>query len=186
MSESFDVSEGAAYAVLYSVLAGFTVLAFLAAGRCGRGPLLTKLGCLMTPAAAVGAAEDGGDDAGKEAEGIDDKADFFLSARNAASARTIALSFFASGMGAWVVYGATEMGANPSLSWFGVLGYSGASALPALIVCALGPRVRAITGERAFATTDFGLVRYGRVMQVSIAAISVFYSESWCPSLALS
>ena len=78
-------------------------------------------------------------------------------------------------MGAWVVYGSTEMGANPSLSWLGVLGYSGASALPALIVCAVGPRVRAVAGERAFATTDFGLVRYGRLMQLCIACISVFY-----------
>ena len=80
-------------------------------------------------------------------------------------------------MGAWVVYGSTEMGANPNLSWFGVIGYSGASALPALIICIIGPRVRAITGEKAFATTDFGLVRYGRVMQLSISVISVFYSE---------
>lgn len=78
-------------------------------------------------------------------------------------------------MGAWVVYGSTEMGANPSLSWLGVIGYSGGSAFPALIVCAIGPKVRAITGEKAFATTDFGLVRYGRLMQFSIAAISVFY-----------
>lgn len=163
MSDSFDVSEGAAYAVLYTVLAGFTVLAIVAAGRCGRGPWLVKLGCVMTPP---------GDGDG---DGKDGRADFFLAARGAASARALALSFFASGMGAWVVYGATEMGANPHLSWFGVLGYSGASALPALIVCAIGPRVRAVTGERAFATTDFGLVRYGRVMQVSIAAISVFY-----------
>ena len=92
--------------------------------------------------------------------------------------RAIALSFFASGMGAWVVYGSTEMGANPNLSWLGVLGYSGASAFPAIIICMIGPRIRAITGEEAFCTTDFGLVRYGRLMQLSIAAISVFYSES--------
>eukprot|EP01082_Thalassiosira_pseudonana_P001552 g542.t1.2.5e174188 g542 g542.t1 contig10:261433-263116(-) len=78
-------------------------------------------------------------------------------------------------MGAWVVYGSTEMGANPNLSWLGVLGYSGASAFPAIIICMIGPRIRAITGEEAFCTTDFGLVRYGRLMQLSIAAISVFY-----------
>jgi hypothetical protein len=33
--------------------------------------------------------------------------------------RAIGLSFFATGMGAWVVYGSTEMGANPNLSWLG-------------------------------------------------------------------
>jgi hypothetical protein len=59
----------------------------------------------------------------------------------------------------------------------GVIGYSAASALPALIICVIGPRVRSITGEKAFCSTDFGLVRYGRVMQFSIAAISVFYSK---------
>ncbi|KAL7466580.1 hypothetical protein ACHAXS_006874 [Conticribra weissflogii] len=154
--DSFDVSEGAAYAVLYTVLSLFTLLAILAAGYCGHSQILSNLGCLMRPTSSP-------------------DADFFLAARNSASARAIALSFFASGMGAWVVYGSTEMGANPQLSWLGVLGYSGASAFPALIVCAIGPRVRRITGEKAFATTDFGLVRYGRLMQLSVAAISVFY-----------
>ena len=73
--------------------------------------------------------------------------DFFLSARSSASTMTLALSFFASGMGAWVVYGTTEMGANPELSWLGVIGYSSASAFPALIICLLGPKVRRMTGE---------------------------------------
>ena len=93
------------------------------------------------------------------------------------SIRNIGLSFFASGMGAWVVYGSTEMGANPALSWFGVIGYSAASACPALIVCMIGPRIRSFTGEKAFCATDYGLARYGRVMQFAIGCISVFYSE---------
>lgn len=76
-----------------------------------------------------------------------------------------------------MVYGSTEMGANPNLSWLGVIGYSLASSLPALIICVIGPRIRKITGEKAFCSTDFGLARYGRVMQFSIASISVFYSE---------
>lgn len=163
---TFDVPEGAAYAVLYSVLSAFTVLAVLAAGHCGSGDLLSKLGCILKKAASDGEE----DEAGRSG-----KVDFFLAARSSAGARSIALSFFASGMGAWVVYGSTEMGANPRLSWLGVLGYSAASACPALIVCAIGPRVRAIAGEKAFATTDFGLVRYGRLMQLCIACISVFY-----------
>lgn len=80
-------------------------------------------------------------------------------------------------MGAWVVYGSTEMGANPALSWFGVIGYSAASACPGLIVCMIGPRIRTFTGEKAFCATDYGLARYGRVMQFAIGCISVFYSE---------
>jgi solute:Na+ symporter, SSS family len=66
------------------------------------------------------------------------------------------------------------MGANPQLSWLGILGYSGASAFPALLICWLGPRIRE-RSQDAFSTSDFGRKRYGRVMQVSIACISGFY-----------
>jgi hypothetical protein len=34
------------------------------------------------------------------------------------------------------------MGATPQLSWLGVIGYSEASAFPALLICWLGPKVR--------------------------------------------
>ncbi len=86
------------------------------------------------------------------------------------------MSFFASGMGAWVVYGTTEMGANPRLSWIAVIGYSIASAIPGVFVMWLGPLIKEATkGENAFSTTDFCRLRYGRVMQLSCAAISVFY-----------
>ena len=74
------------------------------------------------------------------------------------------------------VVGTTEMGANPQLSWLGVLGYSIASALPAILIGTwLGPIVLEQTDDKAFSTTDFGRQRYGRVMQIAIAAISVFY-----------
>lgn len=86
------------------------------------------------------------------------------------------MSFFASGMGAWVVYGSTEMGGTPQISWLGVIGYSVASAIPGVFVMWLGPLVKeATSGENAFSTTDFCRMRYGRVMQVTCAAISVFY-----------
>lgn len=86
------------------------------------------------------------------------------------------MSFFASGMGAWVVYGTTEMGATPQLSWLGVLGYAMASAIPGVFVAFLGPLIKEVTdGENAFSTTDFCKVRYGRVMQFVCIAISVFY-----------
>ena len=78
MAETFDVSEGAAYAVLYTVLASFTILAVLAAGYCGTGRLLQKLGCLMKSKTVEGSAE---------GTGIDNSADFFLAARSSAGAR---------------------------------------------------------------------------------------------------
>ena len=219
---SFEVSEGGAYAVLYTVLGLFTIIAFIASGLLGTSPVWEKLGCIMLPSTgAIKGGGRGGRPMLNRAESVrmTKTADFFLAARNSAGWLSIALSFFASGMvrhglmsasagchrphlaiflfrpqtivftnnihssllsvqGAWVVYGSTEMGANPNLSWLGVLGYSAASGFPALIICIIGPRVREITGEkRAFATSDFGRERYGRIMQLSIAAISVFYSE---------
>ena len=77
MAETFDVSEGAAYAVLYTILGSFTILAVLAAGYCGTGKILQQLGCLMKSKHAAG---DG-------LEGRDTSADFFLAARNSADAR---------------------------------------------------------------------------------------------------
>ena len=77
MAETFDVSEGAAYAVLYTVLASFTILAVLAAGYCGTGKVLQKLGCLMK---SKHAADEG-------LEGRDTSADFFLAARSSAGAK---------------------------------------------------------------------------------------------------
>lgn len=78
-------------------------------------------------------------------------------------------------MGAWVVYAPCELGANPELSWIAVFGYAIGSASPAVLVFFIGPSIRKITGEKAFSTTDFGLVRYGRLIQLCIAIMSVFY-----------
>lgn len=160
---TFDISTGAAYAVLFAVLIFFTTIAVASAGVFSQFlPQALNSICVLRSK---------GDD---DDEGFSFSTDYFLSARNSASAWSIALSFFASGMGAWVLYGTTEMGANPALSWIGVLGYSGASAFPALLICFLGPMVRA-RSNKAFSTTDFGRQRYGRLMQISIAAVSVFY-----------
>lgn len=160
---SFNVSEAAAYAILYSVLIVFSVLALGTTGLLSFLPESISR-CFTLKSGDVASLT---------------TTDHFLSARNSASSISIALSFFASGMGAWVVYGTTEMGATPALSWLGVLGYSGASAFPALLICWLGPKVRGYMDERgsgkAFGTTDFGRQRYGRVMQLTTAIVSVFY-----------
>jgi solute:Na+ symporter, SSS family len=152
----FDVSTGASYAVLYSVLGVFTLLALGSAAWLDFLPHFLVRPCLLK-------------------SDYDLTHDYFLAARNSAGVWSIALSFFASGMGAWVLYGTTEMGATPALSWLGVLGYSFSSAFPAFAVCWLGPLIRAQSEEKAFSTTDFGRKRYGRVMQLAIAAVSGFY-----------
>lgn len=155
----FDVSTGASYAVLYSVLGFYTLLAMGSAGW-----FTNCLPPFINRCCTLKKAPDG-------------TVDYFLSARNSAGVWALGFSYFASGMGAWILYGTTEMGATPQLSWLGVIGYSGASAFPAIIVGVwLGPKVREYTGQSLpFSTTDFGHQRYGRIMQVTIAIISVFY-----------
>mmetsp|Transcript_27583 Transcript_27583/g.77277 ORF Transcript_27583/g.77277 Transcript_27583/m.77277 type:complete len:585 (+) Transcript_27583:228-1982(+) len=164
---AFNVSENAAYTVLFVTLVVFTLLAIGSADFMSPyvPQTVASLFCLSQPKVS-------GDGRSMATSGID----YFLAARNSAGVWAIAVSYFASGMGAWVVYGTTEMGANPQLSWLGVLGYSGASSFPAIIMSLLGPKIRRESQNHyAFSTTDFGRQRYGRVMQVSIACISGFY-----------
>jgi TctA family transporter len=87
----FDVSSTAANAVLYSLLSVFTVLAIVAGGYCNTVLPQRILSCclLRNP---------------NHNDDTKSTADHFLSARNSANARTIATSFFASGMGAWVSF----------------------------------------------------------------------------------
>lgn len=145
------------FVVLYSVLICFTIFGLMAAGYFRFLPDTPVTKCLTLH---------------KNPE--TGEADYFLSARNSAGTWSIALSFFASGMGAWILYGTTEMGANPAISWLGVIGYSFASGFPALVICVIGPKVRE-QSSKSFSTTDFSLQRYGRVMQLTTAAVSVFY-----------
>jgi len=157
MGESvFGPDKGGAWAVLITVLVFFTLLAIISREFI---PIPAFLHSVLVP----------------KSNGKGSSEDFFLSARSSAGTTTIALSFFASGMGAWILYGTTEMGANPELSWLGVIGYSSSSAFPAIIISMIGPKVRKLCGEKAFGTTDFARQRYGRVMQLSVACISVFY-----------
>ena len=104
---------------------------------------------------------------------------YFLAARNSSLSILIGLSFFASGMGAWVVYGTTVMGATPQLSWLGVLGYSMKLAFPTILITWLGPKVRSYINNhchgKVFATTNFDCQRYGRIMQLVIGCVSLFY-----------
>jgi Na+/proline symporter len=156
--DDWAVSNAAAWIVLATVLIFFAILAVGSMDKFGCLPLRIQSLCLLN----------------KHGEETTTQ-DYFLSARDSAGYLSIALSYFASGMGAWVVYGTTEMGANPQLSWLGVLGYSGASAFPATVICIIGPGIKKRCSENAFSTSDFGRERYGRVMQLSISAISIFY-----------
>ena len=158
IADAYDVSITAAWIVLVTVCIFFTILAIGSMDKFNCLPAALKGMCLLNKS-------------GEDTKTVD----YFLSARDSAGPWSIALSFFASGMGAWVVYGTTEMGATPALSWLGVLGYSGASAFPAIVVCYLGPYIKEMSGKNAFSTSDFGRKRYGRLMQLAISAVSIFY-----------
>ena len=158
IGETYDVSTAAAWVVLVGVCVFFTIVAIGSMDKYGCLPPVMKGLCLLNKQ-------------NEDAQTVD----YFLSARDSAGYGSIALSFFASGMGAWIVYGTTEMGANAAISWIGVLGYSTASAFPAIFIAFVGPSIKAASSGGAFSTSDFARERYGRIMQVSVSLISGFY-----------
>lgn len=97
---SFEVSKGGAYAVLYTVLGIFAIIAFIASGLLGSAPIWEKLGCIMLPSVGASPGKGGGRPTLNRTESVrmTKTADFFLAARNSAGWVSIALSFFASGM----------------------------------------------------------------------------------------
>lgn len=100
----------------------------------------------------------------------------WLSAKNSLPWQQVGMSYFAGGMGAWVYYGSTEMGARTRLSWWGVLGYSLASAIPAIVMIYIAPAIKDFVGDKnGFSVTDFALTRFGRTTQLVTAFMSTMY-----------
>jgi solute:Na+ symporter, SSS family len=167
---TFKVSELEALIVLWVVLIFFTFVVL------GAARLLECLPSILTKYCIMSSDPNGQSGDGSKLFWTASGTDYLLSARNSVSAPSLALSYFASGMGAWVLYGTTEMGATPQLSWLGVIGYCVASSAPAILVCWLGPKIRGIsTGHQAFSMTDFARQRYGRVIQSVVGIVSGFY-----------
>lgn len=106
----------------------------------------------------------------KGAEGVD--LNFWYSARGSQGFVSLGLSFFASSMGAWVIFAAPETGAN--FGWWGVFGYAAASTLPFGVMAILGPQVRKRFPD-GFCLADWVRERFGRPTQLYVAVISVFY-----------
>jgi Na+/proline symporter len=167
---AFNVDQSAAIAVLYSVLIIFGLIAVASADFFG-GCLPAKINNIFV------LRQDDSEDVDKDGKhhNANRTSDFFLSARDSASASAIALSYFASGMGAWVIYAPAEIGANPTLSWLGIIGYAIASSAPALVVFLIGPIIKKRCTSGSFNVTDFGRQRYGRTMQFTISIFSIFY-----------
>lgn len=100
----------------------------------------------------------------------------YVVARGSQGSAPLALSFMASGMGAWILFAPAEVGAAVGVA--AVVGYAVAAALPSVVFAALGQRIRAIV-PAGHALTEFVRLRFGRlfhtyVMGVSIAYMSIF------------
>ncbi|DAZ93039.1 TPA: hypothetical protein N0F65_007382, partial [Lagenidium giganteum] len=96
----------------------------------------------------------------------------FLSAKNSQGPLALAWCFFASGMGSWTLFTFPEIGVLAG-SW-GVIGYTLSGCLGMAILALVGPFTRSLLGE-GVTLTDFVNNRFGRVMQIYVAIVSVFY-----------
>ncbi|KAF4698743.1 hypothetical protein FOZ63_003161 [Perkinsus olseni] len=108
-----------------------------------------------------------------------DAAQDFYAARKRFSWAWIGASYFASGMGTWVIYAAPEVGTF--LGWWGVLGYALACVVPMAIIWVLGVKIRrkmnsymAAGGSEGYAATDWILARFGRLVQAYAVLVSIF------------
>ncbi|KAF1323246.1 hypothetical protein FI667_g10752, partial [Globisporangium splendens] len=96
----------------------------------------------------------------------------FLSAKNSQTAFRLAWCFFSAGMGSWTLFSFPEIGVLAG-SW-GVIGYTLSGVLGMLVLGWVGPYTRAMLGN-GVTLTDWVNNRFGRVMQIYVALISVFY-----------
>lgn len=98
--------------------------------------------------------------------------DAYLTARDTQGAWPLALSFFAAGLGAWILFTPAEVGATVGV--VGVVGYAVAAGLPFIALAWLGPLIRARV-PAGVTLTDWVRLRFGRPMQAYVAVVSVFY-----------
>ncbi|MCU1631565.1 MAG: putative sodium-solute symporter [Micrococcaceae bacterium] len=106
------------------------------------------------------------------AVGRDRDLEEFAVARNSQNGLGLGLSFFASGVGAWILFAAPEVGASTGLA--GVLGYAVAITVPLIGLVLVGRRLRSLVPE-GHNLIEFVRLRYGRVMHIYVLAISMLY-----------
>lgn len=96
----------------------------------------------------------------------------FVSAKNSQSAFRLAWCFFASGMGSWTLFSFPQIGIDAG-SW-GVIGYTLSGVAGMALLGWVGPYTRSVIGD-GVTMSDVVLTRFGRVMQVYIGLIAIFY-----------
>ena len=98
--------------------------------------------------------------------------DTYLTARNSQSASTLALSFLASGMGAWILFVPPEIAAFVGPVALG--GYVLGAALPFIVLVWFGPAIRRHMPEgRSLA--EYAQARFGTVLRHWMSALSLLY-----------
>lgn len=106
------------------------------------------------------------------AVGRDRDLEEFAVARNSQNGLGLGLSFFASGVGAWILFAAPEVGASTGLT--GILGYAVAITVPLIGLVLVGRRLRSLVPE-GHNLIEFVRLRYGWVMHIYVLAISMLY-----------
>ncbi|HET7326078.1 MAG TPA: hypothetical protein VFJ14_02210 [Nocardioidaceae bacterium] len=106
------------------------------------------------------------------AVGRDRDLEEFAVARNSQNATGLGLSFFASGVGAWILFAAPEVGASAGIA--GVLGYALAITVPLAGLVLVGRRLRDLV-PTGHSLVEFVRLRYGHVMYRYVLGISLVY-----------
>ena len=107
--------------------------------------------------------------AGRFAAGDRDR---YLTARGSQRGGSLALNFFASALGAWILFAPPEVGTFGG--FFGILGYALGQAAAIGVYAWLGPAMRARM-PRGSTILEFVRGRFGRSAHVGIGGVSVFY-----------
>lgn len=98
--------------------------------------------------------------------------DDYLTARDSQGALTLGMSFFASGLGAWILFTPPEIGAFVGMD--GVVGYALAAAAPFAAIAVVGPPLRRAL-PRGRSLSEFARARFGPGFHLAVTAVSVLY-----------
>lgn len=98
--------------------------------------------------------------------------DPYLTARGSQQETTIALSFFASALGAWILFAPPEVGTFAGL--LGIAGYAVGQAAAVMAFAVLGPRVREWL-PAGTTILEFVRHRFGRVLEIYVGVVAVVY-----------
>ena len=96
----------------------------------------------------------------------------YVVARGSQAAPTLGLSFFAAGLGAWILYAPPEVGAGVGL--VAVVGYAVGAAAPFLALAVLGPRLRRVA-PGGHGIVEFLRLRFGRPFHAYVVVVSIAY-----------